>query len=501
MQHSVTRHASTACGLWRQPRRTRGDFPPKLTSTCHSQHVVPQMCPNTHDVHIARWPTAAWNAGSKRGNNIIRRYVLVCLLAIAIIHWNNCTCFNGEMRRDPVNRSYVFGPCESLGWGHRSLFTYYSEFDWSWGDVEATVLVVLFVLSVATNVVLGALIVRHRPLRTVTNMFVLNLAAADVLLAATVLPVAATRLSRSWLLGDAMCRLVPYCQFACGTVLLWSLALISFERYRCIVLPHSRTRLSQTHIKYIITAIWAVGCIACTPVALWFVTITVPLNSSTVTVCTLVFPNTFIRVSYIFIIATLVSTSVVPITWLTFNYVAIFRKLMANERYWKRQNLARRKLSIQFTEEFQVSFDELRHRKHCRTIKILFCDVCFTIIMWSPLVIIMGLIHLDAAKDDDYFIHSHDFIAALIVALANTIVNPVLYGMFDSNIRSRFVGTIKSISGHNNSKSGSTDKAEIVKEMDVEVASKRGSVLYANNNPQTISANEEINKTQISIRL
>lgn len=276
---------------------------------------------------------------------------------------------------------------------------------------------------------------------------------------------------------------------------MFSYCLYSY-RYRCIVLPPSRTRLNHTHIVYIVGGIWLVAFLACVPVALWFVTIEVSMNASTVTVCTLVFPNVEVRVSYIFVSATLFVTSVVPIAWLIFNYAAIFRKLVSNERYWKKQNAARRQRSIQFTEDFQTSFDELRHQKHCRTIKILFCDVCFTIIMWLPLLIVMGLIHLDSAKDDNYFMHSHDFIAVLIVALANTIVNPILYGMFDSNIRSYLIGTLKSVSGsRNNSKSGSSEKAEIVKAMDVETISKRDSVLFANQNAQPI-LDEQAQKTQ-----
>lgn len=49
-------------------------------------------------------------------------------------------------------------------------------------------------------------------MRTVTNSFVFNLAAADLLLATTIPPVAYTRVVGNWKMGDAVCKIVPYVQ-------------------------------------------------------------------------------------------------------------------------------------------------------------------------------------------------------------------------------------------------------------------------------------------------
>jgi G protein-coupled receptor 120 len=49
-------------------------------------------------------------------------------------------------------------------------------------------------------------------MRTVTNSFVLNLAAADLLFAFTIPAVAYTRIVSSWKLGDFACRFMSYVQ-------------------------------------------------------------------------------------------------------------------------------------------------------------------------------------------------------------------------------------------------------------------------------------------------
>lgn len=56
------------------------------------------------------------------------------------------------------------------------------------------------------------LIFRFPEMRTVTNAFVFNLAAADLLLAMTIPSVAYTRAIGNWKLGDIACKLVPYFQ-------------------------------------------------------------------------------------------------------------------------------------------------------------------------------------------------------------------------------------------------------------------------------------------------
>jgi hypothetical protein len=114
-----------------------------------------------------------------------------------------------------ANSSYVYGNDTNGGWGLRSFFTFYSQFGSDRtvaAGVEVGILMLTFLVSVVANGSIAAAVLRYREMRTVTNCFLLNLAAADVVFALGIPAVAATRLTEDWALGDATCRILPYSQ-------------------------------------------------------------------------------------------------------------------------------------------------------------------------------------------------------------------------------------------------------------------------------------------------
>lgn len=61
--------------------------------------------------------------------------------------------------------------------------------------------------------------------------------------------------------------------------------------------------------------------------------------------------------------------------------------------------------------------------------------------MWTPISVLLILIYLDGRRpteDTNFFLKSHHFIWAFIVAQLNTVINPLLYGVFSENFRACF---------------------------------------------------------------
>lgn len=113
------------------------------------------------------------------------------------------------------NSSYLWGNDSAPGgWGPRFFFSFYSELGERRGAAvaEITVLALTLLMSVVANGGIAAAVLRYRELRTVTNCFLLNLAAADIVFAGGIPAVAASRVLLGWQLGDAVCRLLPYTQ-------------------------------------------------------------------------------------------------------------------------------------------------------------------------------------------------------------------------------------------------------------------------------------------------
>lgn len=114
-----------------------------------------------------------------------------------------------------VNQSYLYCVDTDLGWGNRSYFTFFSQFNRGatsslLAAVESGVLVLFFLLSSVSNGVIFYTLSSNRRLRTVTNYLVCNLTLADVCFTLCCPLVAVTRVTASWTLGSFACKTIVY---------------------------------------------------------------------------------------------------------------------------------------------------------------------------------------------------------------------------------------------------------------------------------------------------
>ncbi|XP_037700203.1 neuromedin-B receptor [Choloepus didactylus] len=93
-------------------------------------------------------------------------------------------------------------------------------------------------VGVLGNVLLLKTFVATGALRSVPNIFISNLAAGDVLLLLTCVPVDASRyLFDEWVFGQVGCKLIPAIQLTSVGVSVFTLTALSADRYRAIVNP------------------------------------------------------------------------------------------------------------------------------------------------------------------------------------------------------------------------------------------------------------------------
>lgn len=71
----------------------------------------------------------------------------------------------------------------------------------------------IFVLGLVGNLSIVCLTIRHRHLRTVQNIFILNLAISEVIVCLLSLPFTpVTNIYKIWLFGQPLCHLLPLVQ-------------------------------------------------------------------------------------------------------------------------------------------------------------------------------------------------------------------------------------------------------------------------------------------------
>ncbi|XP_077008148.1 C-X-C chemokine receptor type 1-like [Tamandua tetradactyla] len=126
----------------------------------------------------------------------------------------------------------------------------------------------VFLLSLLGNSLVMVVILYNRVGRSVTDVYLLNLAIADLLFALT-LPMWATSKVKGWVFGTPLCKLVSLLKevnFYSGILLL---ACISVDRYLAIV-HATRTLTQKRHlVKFVCLGIWGLSLLLSLPVFLF----------------------------------------------------------------------------------------------------------------------------------------------------------------------------------------------------------------------------------------
>ena len=104
--------------------------------------------------------------------------------------------------------------------------------------VEGTILLIICLIAIVGNISIWIIVIRTRPLRTITNSFMLVLCVFDLLVSFINMPVTVlTIFSGDWTFSDDICRILGFANMVtlCGSVL--SLCNISINRYIMVCMP------------------------------------------------------------------------------------------------------------------------------------------------------------------------------------------------------------------------------------------------------------------------
>lgn len=207
----------------------------------------------------------------------------------------------------------------SIG-GYRSSTYYY------YGDAAVTLMAVLLLLflllAILGNAMVVLTVIRHRGMRTRTNMFIVNLAVADILVAVLDMPVSlATLLRGDWILGHSFCLFNGFTMALLLMCSIHTLMYMSVHKYVSITRPFSRA-MTKRRILLLIAAAWLWPCFcALTP----FFGLTELVYKTGASQCGPAYPRSLKMYAHSALIT--ITNYFIPLGVMAFCYFNIFRSI------------------------------------------------------------------------------------------------------------------------------------------------------------------------------
>ncbi|XP_059140533.1 orexin receptor type 2-like [Physella acuta] len=211
-----------------------------------------------------------------------------------------------------------------------AIYTHIAPKDYEWFFI--ILYIVTFIVGLVGNTLVCFAVWRNEAMRTITNVFIVNLAVGDFLVILICLPPTLIQdVTETWFLGTAVCKAVLFLQSTSVTVSVLTLSAIAVERWWAICYP-LRFKSTLPRARKIILIIWIVAFLASLPeliVAHAFpFQFPAPISSSLFTHCKPAWDNLNQGVYQIFVV---VFFYLLPIVLMTLTYTHIATVLWSRE--------------------------------------------------------------------------------------------------------------------------------------------------------------------------
>ncbi|KAI5646584.1 7 transmembrane receptor (rhodopsin family) domain-containing protein [Phthorimaea operculella] len=279
------------------------------------------------------------------------------------------------------------------------------------------------VIAIGGNAIVIWIVTAHRRMRTVTNYFLVNLSFADLMMASlNCLFNFIYMLHSDWVFGVRYCQLSNFIANVTVAASVFTLTGISFDRYQAIVRP-MRPRMSKTCSLIMIACIWISGMLLAVPCLLYSTTKEYKSKGTLKTACLLSWPDGLPDVSYmdfIYQVLFFVVTYAVPMLGMTFFYSAMGRVL------WGSKSIG---------ELTQRQVDSIRSKR--KVVKMFILVIVIFGICWLPYQSYFIYTHFNPSILYMKYVQ-HVYLGFYWLAMANAMVNPIIYYWMNAKFRSYF---------------------------------------------------------------
>ncbi|KFQ69020.1 Neuropeptide FF receptor 2, partial [Phaethon lepturus] len=295
----------------------------------------------------------------------------------------------------------------------------------------------IFLLCMVGNGVVCFIILRSKHMRTVTNLFILNLAVSDLLVGIFCMPTTLLdNIIAGWPFGSLVCKMSGMVQGISVSASVFTLVAIAVDRFRCIVYPFKQKLTISTAVA-IIAVIWILAVAIMCPSAVMLqaqeekhfrVILGYGNETRPVYWCREDWPNPGMRKIYTTVL--FANIYLAPLSLIIIMYarisIALFNTAMPVAGKHRQE------------QRYGVS------KKKKKVIKMLIIVALLFTLSWLPLWTLMMLSDYASLSDIQLqIINIYIYPFAHWLAFFNSSVNPIIYGFFNENFRRGFQEAFK----------------------------------------------------------
>ncbi|XP_012598737.2 neuromedin-B receptor [Microcebus murinus] len=275
------------------------------------------------------------------------------------------------------------------------------------------------------NTMLVKIFLTNSAMRSVPNIFISNLAAGDLLLLLTCVPVDASRyFFDEWVFGKVGCKLIPVIQLTSVGVSVFTLTALSADRYRAIVNPmdmQTSGAVLWTCVKAM--GIWVVSVLLAVPEAVFSEVARIDsLDNSSFTAC-IPYPQTDELHPKIHSVLIFLVYFLIPLAIISIYYYHIAKTLIKSAH----------NLPGEYNEHTKK---QMETRKRLAKIVLVFV-ACF-FFCWFPNHILYMYRSFNYKEIDPSLGHLIVTLVARVLSFCNSCVNPFALYLLSESFRRHF---------------------------------------------------------------
>uniref|UniRef100_UPI003AAB6DD5 neuropeptide FF receptor 1-like n=1 Tax=Centroberyx gerrardi TaxID=166262 RepID=UPI003AAB6DD5 len=307
----------------------------------------------------------------------------------------------------------------------------------------------IFLLCMVGNILVCLIVLGNRRMRTVINLFILNLAVSDLLVGIFCIPTTLVdNLITGWPFTSTVCKMSGFVQGMSVSASVFTLVAIAVERFRCIVYP-LQPKLTLRVAKAAIVLIWVLAVVIMCPAAVALTVERVPYHymvynddlnlTYPLYTCYEDFTNPQMRKVYTAVL--FAHIYLVPLTVITLMYGCIGVKLYTSVVSNREPQLANATVQAPARRAGRPMISQ----KKIKVIKMLILVALLFMLSWLPLWTLMMMTDYAGLDGDQLdLLTSYIFPFAHWLAFSNSSINPIIYGYYNENFKRGFQVVCKS---------------------------------------------------------